>query len=207
MPRAGFLRGPSDRRNVGNRVLSSYDPGENKKYHSRLAPAHQLSAKSYAFGLGQRASTVVPIPPRGRNSPLHHGPHWVARLHHIFQHLVHNVLLENTEISVTEKVLLQRLQLQASFARHVADGELSEIRQSSLWTNRCQLRIVNLNLVAGKLVLPGLNRRKSKVQSGLGVFVCVAALGCHEPYCTSRNHAVRSSVLHVYSSASLILCF
>ena len=110
---------------------------------------------------------------------MHYRPHRVRRLHHVFQNLVDDVLLKNSQIAIAEQVLLERFKLQAAFPGHVADGEHAEIRQAGLGTNRCQFRIIDCDLVAGKLIFPRLDGRKLVIQSGLGVVVGIAGLWCH----------------------------
>jgi hypothetical protein len=89
-------------------------------------------------------------------------PHRIAGLHHVFKNLVHDVFLKDAEIPVAEQILFERFQLQTALARHVADGQNAEVGQAGLGADRGQLRIVDLNLVSGKLVLPGLDGGKAK---------------------------------------------
>src|SRR5579862_1209320 len=49
----------------------------------------------------------------------YHCPHWIASLHHIFEHLVHDVLLENAQVPIAEEIFLERFQFQTSLAGHV----------------------------------------------------------------------------------------
>ena len=96
----------------------------------------------------------------------------------IFEHLVDDVFLEDSEIAVGLQILFQRLQLQAIFRGHVADGEDAEIRQAGLGANRGELGIIYDNFVTLKLVGPSLNLRKLGVESGGRVFRRVTRF-CH----------------------------
>src|SRR6201999_636290 len=78
--------------------------------------------------------------------PMHYSPDRVASLHHILQHLIHYIFLEDAEISVAEQIFLNRFELQAPLTRHVTNIENAKIRQTSLWADRSQLGIVNRNL-------------------------------------------------------------
>lgn len=110
---------------------------------------------------------------------FHNSPHRIASLHDVCQDLVHDVLLKDAEVAVTEEILFERFQFQTAIARHVADGQNPKVGQAGLGANRGQLRIVDLNFVSGKLILPGPDGRKSKVQPGLGVLVGVSRFCRH----------------------------
>jgi len=105
---------------------------------------------------------------------MHDGPHRIGGLHYIFQHLVHDVFLENAKVAVAEQILFQRLEFEAALAGHVTDGEHAEVGQAGFGAHRGEFRIVDENFVARKLVLPGFNGRKGEIEAGLGVFVGVA---------------------------------
>src|SRR5580658_5014956 len=123
---------------------------------------------------------------RRRNSsprteiPFHLSPHRPRPAHHIFQHAVHNVLLKNSQIAVRLQIFLVRFQLETNFVRPVTQRDHTKIRQSRLWTHRRKLRIVNHNLISRKLVRPGLNFRKLRVQPSSSVLRRVTWLA-HAP--------------------------
>ena len=52
----------------------------------------------------------------------------LARLNKILQHLIYNMLMKDTDISVEKEVLLQRLQFDTVLVWHVGDTERGEIR-------------------------------------------------------------------------------
>jgi len=100
----------------------------------------------------QRASTMVPMPPRGLNSPFttaHTGLQPSLRLLKPGS----RCFPERCPGSDSEEILFQRLQLQTAFPRHVTDGQYTEVGQAGLGADRSQLRVVDLDLVAGKLIL------------------------------------------------------
>jgi len=108
-----------------------------------------------------------------------HGPDGVTGLYDVFENLVDDVLLKDSQIAIAEEVFLQRFQLEASAARHVADGEGAKIGQAGLGTNGGQFRIVDHDFVAGELILPGFDRGKVEIKASFGVVVCVAWFLCH----------------------------
>lgn len=123
--------------------------------------------------------------------PLHLRPHRVGRLHHVVQHLVHNVLLEDPQVPVREQVLLQRLQLQAPLARHIPDQQRPKVRQPRLRAHARKLRVVDQNLILGKLVPPGLNRGKLNIQPRLRMIVGISSrirLLCHTPILSNQEN-------------------
>ena len=54
-----------------------------------------------------------------------------------------------------------------------ADGDDAEVGQPGFWTHRRELGVLDHNFVAGKLVRPGFNFGKFRVQPGGGVFSSV----------------------------------
>ena len=113
--------------------------------------------------------------------PLHYRPNRVRRLHNIVQHLVDDVLLKYSQIAIVKKIFLQRLQLQAFLARHIANRQDAEVRQPGLGADRGKLRIVDQDLVAGKLVLPHIDRWEFVVKPGGCMGIGIAGfLGAHE---------------------------
>lgn len=51
----------------------------------------------------------------------------LARFNKILQHLVHDMLMEDADISVEEEVLLQRLQFDAVLVRDIGNTDCGEI--------------------------------------------------------------------------------
>src|SRR5208337_832783 len=110
---------------------------------------------------------------------FHHGPHRVTGLHDVFEDLVDDVFLEDTQIAVAEQVLFERFQLQTALFGHVANSEHAKVGQTGFGADGSELGIVDLNLVAGRLVLPGLDGRKVEVEAGFSMLVGVAGSGGH----------------------------
>src|ERR1035437_1919295 len=101
----------------------------------------------------------------GPELATNHRPHRIGSLDHVFQDLVHDIFLKNAKVAVTEEILLQRLQFQAAFARHVANGEYAEVRQPGFGAHRGQFGVIDKDFVAGELVFPGFDGRKGKVEA------------------------------------------
>jgi hypothetical protein len=112
-----------------------------------------LGPRPARFHDGRDASTWAKI-------TLHYRPHRIAGLHHVVQYLIHNVFLKDAEIPVAKEIFLIRFQFQALLIRHIAKGNHTKIGQPRLGTHGGKLRVIDHNFVTGKLVLPGLNRRK-----------------------------------------------
>ena len=115
----------------------------------------------------------------GAELAAHYSPDRIARFHYVFKDLVDDVFLEDSEVAVAEEIFLERFELEAACAGHVADRERAEVGQAGLGANGGQLGIVDDDFITGKLVLPGLDLRKLKVESGLGVIVGIARLLRH----------------------------
>ena len=62
--------------------------------------------------------------------PVYDGPDGVAGFHDIFEDLVDDVFLEDPKVAVAEELFLERFELEAPRARHVADGEMAEVGQA-----------------------------------------------------------------------------
>ena len=62
----------------------------------------------------------------------------LARFNKILKHLIHDVLMKDTDISIEKKVLLQRFQFDTFLIRHVSDTEGREIRESRFRTYRSE---------------------------------------------------------------------
>src|SRR5579862_2733795 len=78
----------------------------------------------------------------GTEIALYFGPDWFCPAHHVFQHTIHNVLLEDSQVAITLQIFLQGFQLETMLVRHVADGHGAEIGQAGLGTHRGKLRVV-----------------------------------------------------------------
>src|SRR5882762_1273665 len=115
--------------------------------------------------------------------PLHLRPHRLRPARHVFQHPVDDVLLEDAEVAVALQVLLHGLQFEAQFLGHVADRDHAKVGQPGLGTDRGEFRIIDDNLVAGKLVGPGFDLGKFGVETGLGVVSRVTGRLGHAGYC------------------------
>ncbi len=118
--------------------------------------------------------------PRTEHS-LHFSPYRTRASHHIFQHPVNDIFLENPQVPIDVQIFLERLQFETDLIRHVADRNHTKIRQPGFRAHRCELRILDHNFVTRKLVGPGLDVGKRRVQSGLGVFFGVAWSLGHGP--------------------------
>src|SRR3954470_3431037 len=106
---------------VARRVSQDYGSG-NGTAHLRFKA---VSSRSKLSTQTQIASRLVPFwsrPARDhsrRNSPprteitFHFGPHRLCPAHHIFENLIDDVLLENSEIAIRLQIFFVRFQLQA----------------------------------------------------------------------------------------------
>jgi hypothetical protein len=115
----------------------------------------------------------------GTEFSAHDSPDRIAGFNDVFKDLVDDVFLKDAEVSVTEEVLLERFQFEAALTRHVANGEDAEVRKPGFWADRSHLRVVDEDFIAGKLILPGLDRGKCEIEAGFGVVVGVAGFRCH----------------------------
>lgn len=102
------------------------------------------------------------------------GPDWLGPLHDVFENLIDDVFLKDAEIAVGLKIFLQRFQLEAALVGHVSNFEHSEVGQPGFWTNRGELGIVDHDFVSGKLVGPGFDLGKLRVETSGCVFGRVA---------------------------------
>ena len=112
---------------------------------------------------------------------FYNGPDGVASLYEIFKNLVDDVFLKDAQVAIAEEVLFVRLELDATFAWHVAEGEDAEVGQAGFGADRGKLRIVDENLVAGELVRPCFDGRECEIEPSFGVLVGVSRLKCHTP--------------------------
>src|SRR4051794_27358036 len=108
-----------------------------------------------------------------------YGPDGLAGFHDVFEDLVDDVLLKDAEVAVAEEVFLKGFELETASARHVTDCEVAEVGKACFGADGGEFGVVDDDLVAGKLVLPGFDFRKFEVESGLGVIVGVARLLRH----------------------------
>src|SRR5207245_9202823 len=87
----------------------------------------------------------------------------------IAQHELHRILVEDSEVVIRQQVHLQSLQLQTQFSRLVVNGERAVVGQTSLGTYRGIFREARGDLVAEKLIGPGLQLRQLGVDTSPGV--------------------------------------
>jgi len=132
----------------------------------------RLGAWPAGFYYGGDAAT-------GAEVALDYGPDWIAGFYYVFEDLVGDVLLEDAEIAIAEEVFLIGLELDAALARHVAQGNRSEVGQAGLGADGGEFRIVDEDLVTGKLIGPCFNGRKCEVEPCFRVLVCVTLFECH----------------------------
>src|SRR5579863_3486181 len=91
---------------------------------------------------------------------FHFRPRGPRPAHHIFEYLIDDIFLKDSEIAIRLQIFFQRLQFKASLRRHVADGEHSEIGQSGFRADRSKLWVIDDNFISRKLVWPSFNLRK-----------------------------------------------
>src|ERR1039457_112593 len=100
----------------------------------------------------------------------------------IAQHPVDHVFLEDAEIAIRVQIHLVGFELQAARGGHVAQHDLSKVRQGGLGANRSKLRHHDFDLVVFVLVGPGFNLWQGGVYAGLRMLVGIGAfhlgLGC-----------------------------
>src|ERR1017187_3518865 len=155
--------------------ISGQDPGLKAPVPS--APLSGLGSGPAGFDGGADAAA-------GTKHSMHDCPNRVAGLDHVLKHLIDDIFLEDAEIAVTEEILLEGLQFEAALAGHVADCEGAEIGQAGLGTYGCKFGVVDLDFIAGKLVLPGFDGGKGEIDAGFGVVVRIAWFDSHTSYCT-----------------------
>ena len=126
------------------------------------------------------AVTTVEMPPRGRKSPLTMAHCGSVAFTTSFNIWLTAFSLKDAQAAVVEQIFLQRLELQAILARHVADGQQAEVGQAGFGADAGELGVVDQDLVAGKLVFPDVDRRERIVEPGGRVGVGIAGiLGAH----------------------------
>src|SRR5437870_1018389 len=132
---AGSQREQLAHQSVARRVSQDYDSG-NGTPHLRfeaVSPQSQLSTQT------QITSCLVPFwswPARdhkGRNSAagtevtFDFGPHRLCPAHHIFENLIDDVLLEDSEIAIGLQIFFVRFQFEAAFVGHITKDDYTEI--------------------------------------------------------------------------------
>ena len=75
------------------------------EYHKRLSKAYSIAASSSRRPRPARLDGC-PDPAPGPELAAHHGPDRIAGLDYVFEDLIHNVFLEDSEVAVAEQVLL-----------------------------------------------------------------------------------------------------
>src|SRR5579884_580905 len=121
----------------------------------------------------------------------HHCPFGISGAYYIVQNSVDDVFLKDAEIAVAGQIFFQRLQLQAAFARHVAQCEHAEIGESGFRTDGCEFRNINLDFVSRELVRPGLDFREIEIESRLCVLGSVSGAFWHcYVYCSGAPRRV-----------------
>jgi len=113
-------------------------------------------------------------------------PDRLRALHHILQNTIHRVLLKDTQVAVALQIFLIRLEFETQFAGLVPQRDHTEIGQAGFGADGSELRIVDDDLVSGKLVWPGLNLRELGFQACSGVLSGVALLFWHENIVMAR---------------------
>ena len=175
LERAGCIWKVSDRQ----RLSPSFPNGFRKKVKYYVATSAGPEWVSSLFGAGPASFYGGGYAAAGAEFAAHYGPDRVAGFHNIFEDLVDDVLLEDAEVAVAEEVFLERFEFEAAAAGHVANGERTEVGQTGLGADGSELRIVDDDFVAGKLILPGFDGGKGEIEAGLCVVVGIAGLLRH----------------------------
>src|SRR5262245_48987977 len=87
----------------------------------------------------------------------HHSPNWIARCHNVSQNAINRILIENSQITITENVVLKRLKLQTDLVGQVMNRDLPKIGQLGLRANRSEFRHLDSDLIPAELVRPDLD--------------------------------------------------
>jgi len=160
---------PPARRNVPGRAALGQE-SERTRFRCRPQPGSPLSISSCCFLLSRPLGDH-----HGGNSAartklaFHLSPCRPSPSHDIGQHLIHRILLENTQVTICLEIFFQRLQFETPAIGRVTDHKLAEIGQARFRANRGKFGIIHDNLVSGKLVFPGFNLRKGLIEPGAGV--------------------------------------
>ena len=110
----------------------------------------------------------------GTEVAYYFGPDGVGGFDYVVEDLVDDVFLKDAEVAVGEEIFLERFELEAQFARHVADGEATEVGQTGLGADAGELGVVDEDLVSLELVPPGFDGGELDVEAGFCVVVGVA---------------------------------
>ena len=110
---------------------------------------------------------------------FNHGPDGVAGLYDVFEHLIGDVLLKDSEIAIGEEIFLVGLEFETELAGHVAEGDDAEVGKAGLGADGGELGVIDQNFVTRELVFPGFDRGKRKVEPSFGVLVRVSFRKCH----------------------------
>src|ERR1700693_5566595 len=88
-------------------------------------------------------------------------PLGTSGFYNVAQHLIHGVLIKNSQIAVGQQVHLESLELQTLFGGHVANSDGSEIRQAGFGADGRILRKTCGDNVARKLIWPSFKARQT----------------------------------------------
>src|SRR5262249_13086329 len=104
----------------------------------------------------------------------------------VVQDFIDGVLIEDAEVAVSQEIHFERFQLDAAFARHVADGDCAVVGKASFGADGSIFGKVRGDDVAGKLVGPGVEPRQPGVDASTSVFIGVSGQGAllESIYCT-----------------------
>src|SRR5207245_2310950 len=127
------------------------------------------------------------------------GPQRLCPAHHIFENLIDNVLLENSQIAIGLQIFFVRFQFEAAFVGHITKDDYTEIWQSGLGANGGELGVVNDDFISRKLVGPGFDLREFCIKSCLGMLGCIAWLLRHTFYCTQALSSAMRAARRVFS--------
>lgn len=136
---------------------------------------------------GKAGDNRGPDPTAWIEDAPHLGPHRLAGFRYVVQNAVDDVLLEDPEIAIRKKIFLERLQFEATLVRHVANPELAEIGQSGLRADRGELRHIDFDLIARKLVRPHFNIGEVGVQPRGSVFRGIGGFFRHSAILNARH--------------------
>ncbi len=103
-------------------------------------------------------------------------PYGTAGFDNIVEDSVDGIFVEDAEIPVGVDVHFEGFQLKTCFIRHVMQCNGSEVRQVSLWTNRCVLRDLNRNFIFLVLIREGLDIWERRVDPASRMTLVVAKL-------------------------------
>src|SRR5215472_7251752 len=113
--------------------------------------------------------------------------HGFRGFHHVAEHAVHRVFLEDSEVAIGQQIHLVGLQLEAEPVGHVAQNNPTEIGQSCLRADGSELGHHDLNFVIPVLVRPCFDFRELGVDACGGVLVGIGALHARAFESRSRN--------------------